>query len=87
MALKMATPQTNIEPKDLLESCATCELVLPPLDEPQRLIWFVRLGTGEGGDPNPTRPKDKIHQKFKHGVPQSPLSFNNLLVNDFSGSI
>jgi hypothetical protein len=36
--------------------------------------------------PNPTRPKDKIHQKFKHDVPQNPLNFNNLLVYDFSGS-
>ena len=44
----MATPQTNIEPKDLLKSCATCELVLP-LDEPQQLIWSVRLGSGDGG--------------------------------------
>ena len=34
--------------------------------------------------PNPTRPKTKIHQKFKHDVPQNPLSFNNLLVSDFT---
>ena len=37
--------QAGKEPKDSLQSCATCKLVLP-LDEPQQLMWSFGLGIG-----------------------------------------